>query len=1048
MDHSTTLETWNCLLKKLENFDPKESAKLISDFDKLFEHLAPQTAIRLQKDYDSCTIKSDQCLEELLDKLDLSDKSLLANFLKMLKSFGYFRISQITYHTENNRNELEPDTVYMPLILKVKWYDMSPLLPKAGTLGWKGLMNHCLVEEERELMKICLQLLTQKLHFYSLILNLERFHESSAVIQRNGQKVAEKLFELIRDASFDDESLIGLDATLFNLMLPFTNTEQHTALIDAIVHDLFKPHMLQKSVKGPDIMQLYQLIRDCIMNKTNFQDIFVEKLVEHLKFNIVRRKRRHSVEVDQDGGKFSLESLIVMTSQGENLKALSEKVEDLELSSKSLQSSYILYWAQTLDQLIPFRILTAKSTKTIISTCITLLMTTSSIIGQDIIQQLTLLMTKSLDNTGQRGKLFSKLCDIQFLIELTEVLLQRTNLLSSLDTPVVTFYRVYLNRYLSSFVGKNSVDIEKITPFIIYISNITTCKEASRLIQYTFIHELAIILNSKTKCSNKCSEILMSNARTCSISMYKYIKRSAVESSVGVETLVSILTIGLLKKDQEILDSYSDPIMKLFKTMVDRVEKLLQLVTTADSIDDHPIDAHLPNLASLYTNYSEVIKVYLDYELADKLFSLLPQKNDIIQSNGTCETWKERKKSVYNEIKTRLDDIEERAQSADVFNTIINKLSVCPVGDIKKEKSCLRNYSRQMSLLSEVFSTLVESDSTIYNKILENTLYYIENCDPLDHPRLLFHFLMLEILIRKPSTEFFQGLSTLSSSLIRISKMVELGPSIHVFTHAGSHKTNKSIQCCTYSNCIKIYTLIFQHLPSKFTSDYITDSMQICTNANLLQYSQYSTRFHRFFVQLASAIIGLLLSICIGKKEESLKSSIPVFLSVFSNFVRCLIGASDRQKIDNLHDLQSNGTSEVLNDDGYSSKSYEVQLELLALDVGRVLNNLSLSRVKMIEYAPHLISTYIKDIQRASCAEQVRLHLNEGIFRIFNLIDAHQKERQEEIIEAGIQRKTYAAKASGSLFDMIHARLDQASREIFHDMHENYNRFFRYLGKC
>lgn len=129
-------------------------------------------------------------------------------------------------------------------------------------------------------------------------------------------------------------------------------------------------------------------------------------------------------------------------------------------------------------------------------------------------------------------------------------------------------------------------------------------------------------------------------------------------------------------------------------------------------------------------------------------------------------------------------------------------------------------------------------------------------------------------------------------------------------------------------------------------------------------------------------------------------------------------------------------------------KSYEAQLELLAIDLGRTLNNLSCLKVKLVDYAPHLISAYIKDVQRAACPDFVKLHLDEGVYRIFNLVDAHQRARQEEVIEAGVQRKTNAGRASGSLFEMIHTRLDQASREIFRDMHENYNRFHRYVGKC
>lgn len=1041
MDQLTYLDTWKRLLSSLEQADNKKDVKLFSELENLFGHITPQTAPRLQRDYESCTLQSIQIFGQLFESIDLSDKKLLCSFLKALKSFGYFRIAQITYHVEWPREEYEPDPLYFPTVEKAKWYDLCPLLPEAGTIGWKSVLNHGLVKDEvdRQLLQICLQLLLQKLHFYSVILALNRFGEFSSVIKRNGQKVTAKLLELIRDVSYDDGCMIGLDTFLFNLLLPFTEAEQQELIIDAAIQDIFKPLQLQMPYKDDEFAKIYDLINESIMNITYLQDLMVKKLIDHLKINIIRRKRRHSVDSTLENGNLTLETILDEINSGEKLVDFLPKIDQLELSSKSIQSNYISYWIGVVNHVVPQRTLTAGNAIKILSTCSTLLVATSNIISQDLVPHLSLLMANTVENTVQSklDKLFNS-CNLQFLLELTKVLCEKTEILSTFDSPIQRFYKSYLNRYLRSCISKGvKPEVEKFAHFVDVICDKSLDRRTSHLLQYICLHELASCLESfKNKGNNKVLITYLDCAKKCSKRLHKFIKRHTSSKNneldtsdlnnstehlhfeateeVALDALVCILRIALDRNDQEMLDYYSESLLKLFSSTVSRIEKLVDAIQVGRmSYVASTIDRHLSKILTLYVEHKNSIKNYLNYDLVETVLTLI-----CIDSPNLENDAKNGKKIIYNHLKSKLEALKERANcSTNVFPTIINKQysSLADCNTVEREEQCC--ISQEMKILHEVNKILlVDCDSGLRDIVLSKTIHFLEQCDPLDHPRLLYMLIILESLVPIEDADI---LCRISCGLVRICQSVELGPSIHAFTNASTHKSSRAIQCCTYAKCIKLYTSIFLRCTPKATNLLLTDVMQICVSSNL---AKYSSKPDILFKHLASAIVGLLQSIAIGNKdEEILKSYMPTFLAVFSNLIRCLICAA------------SHGNDE---------------LESLALGVSRILLNLSSARIRLFEFAPHLIATYVKDIQRASCSDYVRRHLDEGIFRIFNLLDAHQKERQEKLEEEGLQRKTTAGRASGSLFDMIHARLDQSSREIFKDMYENYNRFHRYLGKC
>lgn len=1089
MDQLSSLESWRKHIELLESKVYKNNPTNFEDFAILLEHLSPITAPRLQKEYELCTTRSHQVLEEFFDLIDLSNKPLLCSFLRLLRSFGYYRIAQITNHVQGPGDNLTSDLIYRPNIEKLKWYDVCPILPAAGTIGWKSIMNHGLVKDEKEMMQVCIQLLTQKLHFYSIVSLIEYFQDSLPIIRRNGEKVVTKLFELIRDIAYDDDSMIGLDSALFNLLIPFTDRDQQAAIVDATVQDLFKPFLLLKPIREEEIEEIYELMANCIMMKGGLQDILVTKLLEHLTHNGVRRKRRHSVESIQDNEDITLESLLNQINNGEKLNELLPKMSAIKLSSKSLQTGYLSYWVRALDRILSCRAATANSALKIIATVTSLLVVASQILNPDLIERLSSIMAKATNNTSQTTKLLAGL-DHSTIIELTKVL-SRTSLFFTFDAPILLFYKSYIRR-CCAYRGK--IEAEKLSAFVTFICDRSLDKDTSHILQFIYISQVANFYGS-----SKIPETYLNGVKICSKKLHKFIKRkiklhhtsedgSLVDSSeeifadtgktIAIDAFASILRIAFDQKDQEILDSYGDLLVNLYSSVLSRIRTLINSVSVGKTEPQIPIDSQLSRLLSLYLKHGDMIRVYLDFDLVQSIISsiILDKPTTMNGFSGKVNP-KSNKKIVYNQIKSKLEELEQRAEkSRDVYRTIINKQYTSAVdqtigstGDIQREKTCFDGYFHQIKTLSDFLVILLahhhaNNQIDSYRRILNSTIDSLECCDPLDHPKALFLFLMLESLIPKQDSQtkdsqtsaaFKEVIPKISCSLIRISKSVELGPSIHVFTRSGSHKSNRGIQCCTYANCIKIYTLIFRSYPANVTGPYISDAMQICISSNLIQYSKYSTRLHKFFIHLASSISGLLKSICVGRKdEEILQSAMPVFISVFSHLIRCLILASDRRKLEDLPKIHQNGfsTENYGEDEKVESlamcESYEAQLKLLAIDIARALNTLSSLRIKMVDFAPHLISNYIKDIQRAACPDYIKLHLNEGIFRIFNLIDAHQKERREGIIEAGVQRKTVAGRASGSLFEMIHSRLDQASREIFKDMHDNYNRFHRYLGKC
>lgn len=1077
------INAWQSCLNELDSRD-KVDKHILKKLAAIVEHLPSQhqVAPRLLRDYNSCTSKLGQILSDLFDKVDISDKNLFTSLLKLSKSYGEFKLAQIVFHIESPRDHIDPDLNYNPILTKTKWYDLTPLLPSAGSLGWKHLLIHGMVDE-RDFSQPGLQLLVQKLRFYGAISTIDRFANSLDVIQKNGERVAEKLVERLLDFANDDEVPMGLNQYLFNLLLPFTTHEQQAALIEAIVRDRFKARILEESGSSTILRDIGDMIGRC-MDYRHLQEVLIVKLLEHLKVNVIRRKRRHSVEASEEQLDVTLESLISEIVESNDPMELLDKTHQLEISSKHLQTSYLTHWTDLLISSLNKKTLSPTTSTMILSTCSVILITTSSIISEDLTTRLSILMAKTIDNTGHRKlEKFFRVCGANYLVKLTTLLADKTELLDDFDTPMRMFFKSYFARHMRFCAMKGyHKDAEKFSQFIEFICTTKDInKDKSHLLEYICLCELSEFLdNLKGKGGNKMLELYVDYSKSIGNKLYKFIKHNfkaneSEETSNGtngngsksdyqkavVDALVCILKIAIDRKEQDLLDNFGDMMSKLYNQMCSRFEKLTDKIKTGSHTSANSLDPHLPRLMSLYIDHRAMIEPYLCFDLNEKIANLLifPETTESTLNEGLG---KSRKKASYQDVKTKIEELQKRsAQSKNVYQSIINK-QYNPVVDpaiggnenLEKEDYCCRKYMNHMKYINEVSVVLLNNcDTDLYKLVLENIVRELEQCDSLDHPKILYLLMVVKSIIPRHTKEtlnftaFKDNLPRISCALIRISKSVELGPSIHSFTRPGTHKSSAGIQCCTYSNCIEIYSLIFTKFPHKITNTLITEAMQLCVCANLERYARYSTRIHKFFIQLASAISGMLKAICIGGKEEdALKSSIPMFLSMFSLLIRCIMMASDRRK--HLGEHQTVGKEDITTENSNTSANNDAHLEHLARDIGRLMNNLSFLEVKLVDYAPHLISTYIKDTQQASCPDSIKKHLDEGIFRIFNVVDAHQKNRQEKIIEAGIQRKTNAGKASGSLFEMIHARLDQASREIFRDMHENYNKFHRYLGKC
>lgn len=1099
MDHVSDVSTWKTLLDQLEseNGNQINYSEIIDRLSDLFQHLQPQTAPRLQKELESCTKRSEHMLGQLFDKLDLADKHLLLTLLKCLHAFGYFRLSQITYHIDKTIRE-DSNPIYSPAIEKIKWFDMEPLLPPAGTIGWKGIVNHCSVREEPELSQTCLRLLAQKLHFYSIASFLDRYRVCDVQIKRCGEKVAGKLFEVIRDVACEDERMVGLDEYIFNLLKPFTNEKQQAAIIDAIVQDLFKPFLTQRSIEEEEVTNLYKFINGCIMNEVHYQDIFISILLEHLKCNMIRIKRRHSVEPEMENGGITWKTIIDDINSGDKLQTVITKIEHIEISRKSLQTKYLDYWLQVINQILPHKTLTAPNAIKIIGICSFLVVKTSD----NLCEKLSQTLAKVIEFTSQirLDKLFAS-CSPSFLKNLTQITFSKHECTS--DIPLVAFYKSYLNRYLKCCTLRVvNVESDDLIDFVTIICDNEICGSSSQTLQNICIQEISECMsNFKNRMSNKMMEVCLKCARMCSKRLHKFIKRnsslktafrngvedeaeinesgnpdeSLVEDekrAFAISTLIFILKIAIIGNDQEILDQYGDLLLKLYKAVELSLEDVVDSVRSGKTNSRGPLDSYLAELTILYIDHKELVSPYIQHDLTEKLYNFLVQREkDCINVNRHSLDGRSGRKEIYLQIKGKLENLENQANnsSVDVYQAIINKQysavtdqSLGSSSEIMREEiPCTNGYRQRLHIVEQISATIAENlSSDMYHSFLNEVVTLLEECDPLDHPRFIYILSILQSLLPKYSPGSKQKARTsdpikdvlprISCGLIRLCKSVELGPSIHSYRRSSSHKSIGGLQCCTYASCIRIYTAIFQNCSPRIAPTYMTDAMQICISANLLQYAKHSSRLHVFFVHLASSIVDLMKSICMGRKEDEIvKCSMPIFLTVFSHLIRCIILASDRQKLETIP--KHRPSSSITVDESISKPlrgDYEKKLELLAIDIGKCLTNVCNLRVKLVDHAPHLISTYIKDIQRASCPDHIKLHLNEGIFRVFNLVDAHQKERQGQILEAGIQRKTMAGRASGSLFEMIHARLDQASREIFRDMHSNHNKFHRYVGKC
>lgn len=1103
MDSASDIANCKRLLEELEIAERVGEPEVLNKLALIFEHLPPQVAPRLQKNYDHCATKSDKILGNLFDKVDISDKTLLNVLLKLLLAYGNFRTAQITYHIESYRDEIEPDLRFTPIITKTKWYDLTPLLPPAETIGWKALLIHSSLKDpdQVDLIQTCSKLLVQKLHFYAIISQIDRFHTQQEAIKKNGLRVAEKMAERVFDSANDDQEVVDLDAFQFNLILNFMEEVQSAALVEAIVIACLKSNLAPQLEAKQDICRrkLTGLIRECLVNRPNLQEIFVIKLIEQLKCNLVRRKRRHSVEAKDEEITFTLESIFGDIIAGANPVQLIGKSGDIKLSTKNLHKGYLEQWITLLHNVSTKQTLTPRSSAILVITLSVLLVSTSNIINQDLINEMSLMLAKVIGVTSQK-KLdrFFKLCGPAYLSELTRQLAMSTELLEHFETPVMRFYRSYFARYMRhSTIRGYQKDAEKFSEIINFICEKTISKNKSHILEYIFLCELSDFLDGLgSKGGNKLTQLYVEYGKTISKKLYKFMKHRAFAEpdedcdemttncrangdngseqspvnnrvqTIVIDALVCIIKIAVNRKEQQMLDTYGELMLKLFNLMCSRIDELVQSTRLGRHNDHKAVDPHLHRLMDLYSKHKSVIEPYLCYDLNERICEIiLVRKVDNI--NSTEDDSKEKKVALYEDLKSKLESIA--AKDTLFYQTIINSQFATVVDQTisrkslaEREEVCYKHYVDHMITISEVWRILFQNcDQKMYDAILDNVVKQFETCDALHHPQVLSLFYLLESLIPEQveknlekSNSFKRAFPTIGCCLIRVAKSVELGPSIISFSNAGTHKSGDGIQCCTYSHCIRIYALIFDRFPATFTNSLITDAMQICISSNLMRYAKYSIKLHRFFIELASSIARLLKAVCMGKRDV-VEQAMPVFLSVFSLLIRCIILASDQKKLDDRHEeighgFDSNGIDKTCKKQAIEQhfEVYESQLAHLAHDVGRLMNNLCFLETKLVDYATHLISTYIKDTQRASCPDFVKKHLDEGLFRIFNLVDSYQKERQDRVIEAGVQRKTTAGKASGSLFEMIHARLDQASREIFKDMHDEYNRFHRYLGKC
>lgn len=1088
------LKEWESYLVELENFDFKTSDyKVITKLTKLCEHLPPQPTPRFVESFENCTQKTSKILTELVDKIELSNKKTLKQLLKLFKSFGYFRISQITYFIGSTNEETEP--LYRPRINSSKWYSLQPLLPEAGTIGWKSLLAHCLVREESDLFSCSVQLLLQKLHFGSILNSLEAFRFERPIIKKMCSKVAEKIIVICKDTAYEDGAVLKLDSFVISLLLE--NSKDHQVIVEIVLEELFKPTLSGGYFETRDISHLTKIIQDCFMDQPGLQENVLSGLTSHLKLNLIRRKRRRSTVEDIPSDHRNFEDTLMEYLKNVTFNSTSFEPDtpmpELEVKQKDIQLSYLDYWLDLVILSLESSVLTAKSSEIVLTTSLSLFFSVLSYVTDTTANKMIRVIIAAIENTRPEFlDAFFELIQSNIILFITKKIADTEELKKFSPQSVQNLYKTIFRSSLSSILAGHQKTVEQISSFINFVHGKSIKKDLATIIGSVIILEFGSCMQQDrfSRRSDIC-EFFNTCIKKCNKRVKRFIRKHTAfktnlfettihddsmimditsesnegddieESKLAMHVLVNIINLSVRQNDAEMLDEYSDYIVDVLNYLDHRLRTIITELVILGKVTVNSIDPYLSRLLNIYIQSKPKIVPFFPKDLISSLIDIFATfRTDQVD---ITEGKKLRKvsKLIVSSMKQTLQSFDDDQKCDDYSANIINRQYLSIVEPIivttsesTKEKFCMTSLEFEKNLdnlLALLFSNCKDED---YVKVCETIVNELEICDATDHNKVIYITSILAALASELGNTANSGykyyesrLNSISCNLVRIIKSLDLGPSIHAYKNVGSHKSTSTIQCCTSIACMNLYTHLCTIFSGNQHSSVLTDAIYMLTSSNLQKCSS-NLDLRWSFVRLSHASINLLKSTCLGKrKDNSLVASLSVFLTALSTISNTLISASDIRKLEMLCDTESFIDLKLTNDNVVERRMYEKYLKLIAIEVARLLNHVSTLRVKLIEFAPYVIADYVQNIQQAPCLDTVRQSLDEGIYRIFNLVDAHQNERKVEIKQNGVQRQTQAAKTGTSLFSMIHARLDQASREILQDMYDNYKKFYKYKSK-
>lgn len=200
---------------------------------------------------------------------------------------------------------------------------------------------------------------------------------------------------------------------------------------------------------------------------------------------------------------------------------------------------------------------------------------------------------------------------------------------------------------------------------------------------------------------------------------------------------------------------------------------------------------------------------------------------------------------------------------------------------------------------------------------------------------------------------------------------------------------------------LDLVTMILHQFKKQLSSEQLSLSYQFCIETNLIRFNNQN--FINSFAHLFQGVYNVLNE-TILQHLNIVINSLPTFNLIIQNMIMYLIMNSDQDTFTSY--------------DG----AIQIQLENCAQSMDRLLTQLAIELPQQYSlYAPHLIAFYCYQIQTVTIHPLVRRHLISGLNRVINLLGQNQIE-------------------------MIHCRLNQAGREIFKVMYENYENYYKFKG--